>query len=68
MHKGIFSSPKDTDKDCVDWCRSVTECRTVDYYSSGNYCYLQSKTTLEVPADEWVTVFSEYNHYQKMCA
>ena len=52
---------------CVEWCRSVTECRTVEYYSSFSSCFLQNKTVLDVPVDSWLTN-SLYNFYQKMCA
>ena len=53
---------------CVEWCRNLAECRTVEYYSMHNNCFLQSKTVLDVPVNKWFTGISNYNTYQKMCA
>ena len=46
----------------------MTECRTVEYYSLFNRCYLQIVTALGVPERAWITGDSEFNIYQKMCA
>ena len=51
---------------CVEWCRNVAECRTVEYMH--NNCFLQSKTVLDVPVNKWFTGISIYNTYQKKCA
>ena len=68
LGNNIFESEKDTEDDCVDWCNNVTECRTVEYDSRSNKCYLQSKTALDVPVTSWITGINTYNLYQKMCA
>ena len=59
---------RDDEGSCMEWCRSVTECRTVEYRSSFDSCYLQSVTALGVPESAWITGESEFNIYQKMCA
>ena len=64
----IFDGPVDTEEDCVDWCRNVTECRTVEKDSWTNGCYLQSQTALDLPASALFTGYIKYNLYQKMCA
>ena len=68
LGNNIFDSEKDTEDDCVDWCNNVTECRTVEYDSRSNNCYLQSKTALDVPVTSWITGINTYNLHQKMCA
>ena len=68
LGNNIFEGEKDTEDDCVDWCNNVTECRTVEFNSLGNNCYLQSKTALDVPVSSWISGVSTYNFYQKMCA
>ena len=52
----------------MEWCRNVTECRTVDYNSEGDYCYLHDKTALDVPVSAWLTGSVSNNHYQRVCA
>ena len=64
----MFESEKDTEEDCVQWCNNVAECRTVEYDSWSNNCYLQSKTALDVAWYAWITGDSDTNFYQKMCA
>ena len=68
MNNNLFESHTDTEEDCVEWCNNVTECRTVEFNSWGNNCFLQNKTVLDVPASAWITGVSAYGHYQKMCA
>ena len=58
---------RDDEGSCLEWCRSVTECRTVDY-NLYSVCFLQDKTALDVPVGYWITGDSALNHYQKMCA
>ena len=57
----------ETEESCMEWCRNVIYCRTVEY-SVWWTCFLQNKTVLDVPVSAWVTGDSDYNHYQKMCA
>ena len=52
----------------MEWCRNVTECRTVNYDSSLWDCDLKNKTALDVSDYDWFTGYSELNLYQKMCA
>ena len=59
---------KYTAEDCMEWCRNVTECRTVDYILSIGYCSLQIKTALDAAWYAWVTRESNTNFYQKTCA
>ena len=68
MSNDLESRVKDTAEDCVEWCRNVTECRTVDYILSMGYCSLRNKTALDVASYDWVTGDSDTNLYQKMCA
>ena len=58
---------RDDEGSCLEWCRSVTECRTVDY-NLNSVCFLQDKTALDVPVRYWITEDRALNHYQKMCA
>ena len=58
----------DDEGSCVEWCRSLTECRTVEYASLYKKCSIQKKTPLDVPPFEWNTGFSNFSLYQKMCA
>ena len=68
MGNDLESSRKDTAEDCMEWCRNVTECRTVDYIPSVGYCSLQNKTALDFAWYAWVTGDSNTNFYQKTCA
>ena len=68
MSNDLESRVKDTAEDCVEWCRNVTECRSVNYLSSFTYCSLKSKTALDVAWYQWFTGDSGYNYYQRMCA
>ena len=52
----------------MEWCRNVTECRTVEYMIFMDYCSLQNKTALDVASYDWVTGNSGTNTYQRMCA
>ena len=62
------SGARDDEGSCMEWCRSVTECRAASHLSSPNDCLLESKTSLDVPVSDWVTGDSGFNLYQKMCA
>ena len=64
----IISGPKNTEENCVEWCRNVPECRTVEFTSSLHDCYLHSKTALDVPWFDWMPGYGDSTHYQKMCA
>ena len=57
---------EDDEGSCLEWCGSVTECRTVEYRY--DVCILQSRAVLEVPVSDWYTGNNGHNHYQKMCA
>ena len=59
---------RDDEGGCVEWCRNVKECRTVEYDSWFNDCYFQSKAVLDVPSNAWFTGYFNYHFYQKMCA
>ena len=65
---GIDHGEKASDEDCMQWCRSVTGCRSIDYNVDTHRCFLYNVTVLDVPPSDWFPGLSADNHYQKMCA
>jgi len=59
---------KERDDDCMQWCRSVTGCRSIDYNFDTLDCFLYNVTVLDVPASDWFVGLYTVSHYQKMCA
>ena len=64
----IDHGEKASDEDCMQWCRSVTGCRSIDYNFDTRDCFLHNVTVLDVPASDWFVGLYTVSHYQKMCA
>ena len=65
---GMDEGKKTSDEDCMQWCRSVTGCRSIDYNFDTRDCFLHNVTVLDVPASDWFVGVYTASDYQKMCA
>ena len=65
---GMDNGERTSEDDCMQWCHSVTGCRSIDYNVNNYRCFLYNATVLDVPPSDWLPGLSTANHYQKMFA
>ena len=64
----LMTQSKESEEDCVEFCRKVPVCRSVVYDTFRNYCFIHNMTVLDDPDSMWLTGGDINNAYQPMCA